>query len=321
MVRRVSLVLSIVIIVFAAAAALMRVAAAPSAGRAAAERLGIAYPAVIAHRGASYLAPEATAPAYILARDLGADFLEMDVQRTSDGVLIAYHDDTFERTTDVAERFPSRAKNPVADFTLAEVKSLDAGSWFNARFPDRARPSYRGLRVLTLDEVVAIASAARRPLGLYIESKNPEAYPGIEHEIIKALAARGWLDPRKVIFQSFSRDSLEAFAKAAPAVPRTYLVDEKMEKETGWKGLVAAAAEIGTGIGPVGYVAFPWNLGRAHREGLVVHVYTVNAPWQFSVLNFFGADGFFSDRCDLLMEYYGRKPAAAAVDILEKFKY
>lgn len=55
--------------------------------------------------------------------------------------------------------------------------------------------------------------------------------------------------------------------------------------------------------------------------GLVVHVYTVNAPWQFSVLNFFGADGFFSDRCDLLMEYYGRKPAAAAVDILEKFKY
>lgn len=303
MVRRVSLVLSIVIIVFAAAAALMRVAAAPSAGRAAAERLGIAYPAVIAHRGASYLAPEATAPAYILARDLGADFLEMDVQRTSDGVLIAYHDDTFERTTDVAERFPSRAKNPVADFTLAEVKSLDAGSWFNARFPDRARPSYRGLRVLTLDEVVAIASAARRTLGLYIESKNPEAYPGIEHEIIKALAARGWLDPRKVIFQSFSRDSLEAFAKAAPAVPRTYLVDEKMEKETGWKGLVAAAAEIGTGIGPVGYVAFPWNLGRAHREGLVVHVYTVNAPWQFSVLNFFGADGFFSDRCDLLMEY------------------
>jgi len=321
MVRRVSLVLSIVIIVFAAAAALMRVAAAPSAGKAAAERLGIAYPAVIAHRGASYLAPEATAPAYILARDLGADFLEMDVQRTSDGVLIAYHDDTFERTTDVAERFPSRAKNPVADFTLAEVKSLDAGSWFNARFPDRARPSYRGLRVLTLDEVVAIASAARRTLGLYIESKNPEAYPGIEHEIIKALAARGWLDPRKVIFQSFSRDSLEAFAKAAPAVPRTYLVDEKMEKETGWKGLVAAAAEIGTGIGPVGYVAFPWNLGRAHREGLVVHVYTVNAPWQFSVLNFFGADGFFSDRCDLLMEYYGRKPAAAAVDILEKFKY
>lgn len=321
MLRRVSLVLSIVIIVFAAAAALMRVAAAPSAGRAAAERLGIAYPAVIAHRGASYLAPEATAPAYILARDLGADFLEMDVQRTSDGVLIAYHDDTFERTTDVAERFPSRAKNPVADFTLAEVKSLDAGSWFNARFPDRARPSYRGLRVLTLDEVVAIASAARRTLGLYIESKNPEAYPGIEHEIIKALAARGWLDPRKVIFQSFSRDSLEAFAKAAPAVPRTYLVDEKMEKETGWKGLVAAAAEIGTGIGPVGYVAFPWNLGRAHREGLIVHVYTVNAPWQFSVLNFFGADGFFSDRCDLLMEYYGRKPAAAAVDILEKFKY
>ncbi len=321
MVRRVSIALSIVVIVLASAAVLVRLAASPSAGRAAAERLGVAYPAVIAHRGASYLAPEATAPAYILARDLGADYIEIDVQRTSDGVLIAYHDDTFERTTDVSERFPTRAKNPVGDFTLAEVKSLDAGSWFNARFPDRARPSYRGLRVLTFEEVVAIASAAGRTLGLYIESKNPEAYPGIEHEIIRTLAARGRLDPRRVIFQSFSRQSVETFAKAAPAVPRTYLVDEKMEKETGWKALVAAAAEIGTGIGPVGYVAFPWNLGKAHRQGLVVHVYTVNAPWQFSLLSFFGADGFFTDRCDLLMEYYGRKPAAAAKDILEKFKY
>ncbi len=146
MTRRLSLFLSVLVFIFAAAAVLIRVVAAPSAGKSAAERLGMAHPTVVAHRGASYLAPEATAPAYILARELGADYLEMDIQRTSDGVLIAYHDDTFERTTDVAARFPARAGNPVADFSLAEVKSLDAGSWFNARFPDRARPSYGGLK-------------------------------------------------------------------------------------------------------------------------------------------------------------------------------
>jgi len=321
MIRRVSLIASIVIFLIAAAAVTIRIVAAPSAGRAASERLGMVYPTVIAHRGASYLAPEATAPAYILARELGADYLELDVQRTSDGVLIAHHDDSFERNTDVAERFPSRAKNRVADFTLAEVKSLDAGSWFNALHPDRARRAYRGLKILTLEEVIAIASAAGRPVGLYIESKSPEMYPGIEQEIVGTLALRGRLDPRRLVFQSFSRESLKAFAKAAPAVPRTCLVDEKMERDSGWNGLVGAAAEIGTGMGPVGYVAYPWNLGRAHRAGLVVHVYTVNAPWQFSLLNFFGADGFFSDRCDLLMEYYGRKPAASPGDILEKFNY
>ncbi len=318
--RRLSIFLSISLII-AAAAVMVRVSAAPSAGKAAAERLGIVYPTVIAHRGASYLAPEATAPAYILARDLGADFLETDVQRTSDGVLIAYHDETFERTTDVAVRFPARAKNPVADFSLAEVKSLDAGSWFNARNPERARASYRGLQILTFEEVIAIASASRRPVGLYIESKSPELYPGIEYDIVKVLAARGRLDARRTIFQSFSGESLGVFAKAAPAIPRVYLIDEKMEKETGWKNLVRAAAGSGAGIGPVGYVAYPWNLGAAHRAGLIVHVYTVDAPWQFSALNFFGSDGFFTNRCDLLMEYYGRRPGMAPGDILEKFKY
>ncbi len=321
MTRRLSLFLFVVFFILAAAAVMIRVAAAPSAGKSAAERLGIIHPTVVAHRGASYLAPEATAPAYILARELGADYIEMDVQRTSDGVLIAYHDDTFERTTDIAVRFPTRAKNPVADFSLAEVKSLDAGSWFNARYPDRARPSYKGLQILTFEEVVAIASAARKPIGLYIESKSPELYPGIEYDIVKIVSRRGWLDAKKVIFQSFSRESLDIFARSAPAIPRVYLIDEKMEKESGWGKLVRTAAEAGSGIGPVGYVAFPWNLGAAHRAGLIAHVYTVNASWQFSVLNFFGADGFFTDRCDLLMEYYGRRPDRAPGDILEKFKY
>ena len=65
---------------------------------------GIAYPAVMAHRGASFDAPESTAPAYALARDLGADYLELDLQRTSDGVLVVVHDNDLQRTSDVAAR-------------------------------------------------------------------------------------------------------------------------------------------------------------------------------------------------------------------------
>ena len=58
------------------------------------EEAGVPHPAVIAHRGASYYAPEETEPAYLLARDLGATYLELDLQRTKEGVLIAFHDDT-----------------------------------------------------------------------------------------------------------------------------------------------------------------------------------------------------------------------------------
>src|SRR5215216_189712 len=71
----------------------------PSKGKALAQAAGLPHPAIIAHRGASYLAPEGTRPAYLMARELGVDYLESDVQRTRDGVLIALHDDTLSRTS------------------------------------------------------------------------------------------------------------------------------------------------------------------------------------------------------------------------------
>ena len=104
---------------------------------------GIPHPAVIAHRGASFDAPESTAASYKLARDLGADYLEMDLQRSKDGVLFALHDNNLQRTTDVATKFPERKDSPANAFTMAELKTLDAGSWFNTAYPDRARPVLR----------------------------------------------------------------------------------------------------------------------------------------------------------------------------------
>lgn len=197
-----------------------------SQGAALAKAHGIAHPAVIAHRGASHDAPESTAPAYRLARDLGADYLELDLQRSRDGVLVAVHDDNLSRTTDVARRFPARARSPVSAFTLAELKSLDAGSWYNQAYPERARAAFVGLQLLTLDEVMDIAEAnpARRP-GLYIETKVPALFPGIEQELQAALQARGWLDrPGRVVLQSFDRTSLALLHKAMPQVPKVQLL-------------------------------------------------------------------------------------------------
>lgn len=187
---------------------------------------GIPYPAVIAHRGASFDAPESTAPAYLLARDLGADYLELDLQRSRDGALVVLHDGDLLRTSDVAQRFPERKLSPVSAFSLAELKTLDVGSWYNQAYPGRARASFVGLKILTLDEIMAIAEGNphQRP-GLYIETKNPTLFPGIERDLHAALQARGWLDtPGRVVLQSFDRASLSLLHKAMPQVPKVLLL-------------------------------------------------------------------------------------------------
>ncbi|WP_095051565.1 glycerophosphodiester phosphodiesterase [Pseudomonas sp. Irchel s3b2] len=206
-----------------------------------ATRLGIPHPAVIAHRGASFDAPESTAAAYKLARDLGADYLEMDLQRSKDGVLFALHDNNLQRTTDVASKFPERKDSLANEFTIAELKTLDAGSWFNSAYPDRARPSYAGLKILTLDEIIDIAQG--NPLhkpGLYIETKEPKQFPGIERDLKDKLQDRGWLSPTgsklaksnlavgqgkgKVVLQTFEKSSLELLEKEMPQVPKILLL-------------------------------------------------------------------------------------------------
>ncbi len=206
-----------------------------------ASRLGIPHPAVIAHRGASFDAPESTAAAYKLARDLGADYLEIDLQRSKDGVLFALHDNNLQRTTDVATKFPDRKDSLANEFTIAELKTLDAGSWFNTAYPDRARPSYAGLKILTLDEIIDIAQG--NPLhkpGLYIETKEPKQFPGIERDLKDKLQDRGWLSPAgsklaksdlavgqgkgKVVLQTFEKSSLELLQQEMPKVPKILLL-------------------------------------------------------------------------------------------------
>jgi glycerophosphoryl diester phosphodiesterase len=284
-------------------------------------KTGIPAKAVIAHRGASWFAPEETAPSYILARELGADYLEFDIQLTSDGVPVLFHDDTLERTTNVAEIFPERKSGAVSAFTLTELKRLDAGSWFNKKSPDRARPSYKNLSILSLDEVIKIASSGRSGQRLYIESKSPEINPGVEEKIVSLLKTAGWLDKSKVVFQSFSLESLKRFRELAPEISRVYLVDEKMEKESGWDKIVKEAATIADAVGPVGYIAWPGNIRKAHKAGLIVHVYTINALWQVRLVNLFGADGIFTDRCDMLLRHYGRDLKVDPASILKKYGY
>lgn len=310
-------------------------------GRELAERLGVPRPAIIAHRGASYLAPEETAPAYLLAREMGVDYLELDLQRTKDGVLIAVHDDDLRRTTNIAEVFPGRKTDAVDKFTFTELQSLDAGSWFNRRFPDRARASFKNVRILRLEDVMNIAESGSHKPGLYIETKSARRFPGVEKQLAEILTARGWIKPlgrgvsesprterarvpARVIFQSFEPDSLARLKELAPQVPAMLLIDETMMRKDGWDALLKRAKQVGIGIGTWGYrwsrdpgwsmkdapnrylTTWPWYTGQAHRAGLLVHPWTVDDRWEMWMVSLFGADGFFTNRPDLALLFYGR---------------
>jgi glycerophosphoryl diester phosphodiesterase len=179
--------------------------------------------AVIAHRGTIYWAPELTEAAFRWARNTGADYLELDVHRSKDSMLIIMHDKTFKRTTDVAEKFPGREADPIGSFTLEEIMMLDAGSAFNKKNPDQALQSFAGQNVLVFEDVFRIAEGksikrnqdgtrvftkdeagvyhfeyeadpadnGHRP-GIYIETKIPDEYPGLEEQVYAELTRIGW---------------------------------------------------------------------------------------------------------------------------------
>ena len=322
-------------------------------GKELAGRLGVPRPAIIAHRGASYFAPEETAPAYLLAREMGVDYLELDLQRTKDGVLVALHDDDLRRTTNIAEVFPGRETDTVDKFTFAELQSLDAGSWFNTRFPDLARPSFKNVRLLRLEDVMDIAEGGLHKPGLYIETKSARRFPGVEKQLVEILTARGWIRPRasesprtedarvpaRVIFQSFEPDSLALLKELAPQVPAILLIDETMMRKDGWDALLRKAKQLGAGIGTWGYqwsrdpgwsnkdapsryvTTWPWYTGQAHRAGLLVHSWTVDDRWEMWMVSLFGADGFFTNRAESALLFYGRADHIDLKPMWEKIGY
>lgn len=138
-------------------------------------------PLIIAHRGASHLAPENTLVAAEQAVMFGADGIEVDLTISYDGVIFLLHDDTLRRTTNVAEVFPERAGENAASFNFSELRSLDAGSWFVDSDPfktiqdgyisESTAESYRGELIPSLEEIINFTRD--NGLLLDIDAKGP----------------------------------------------------------------------------------------------------------------------------------------------------
>jgi glycerophosphoryl diester phosphodiesterase len=270
-------------------------------------------PLIISHRGASYWAPEESKPSYLLASQLGGDFWEMDIQRTRDGVLIAIHDLDLKRTTNVADVFPGREKNPVDSFTWAELQQLDLGPQFNKNFKARARPTFKNLKILSFEDVVKLAVETKYRGGLYVESKNPERYPGIEDQMITILKKYNWLDQdnkalHSLVFQSFGEESILVFKEKAPQIERTFLIEGK--DFLNWKKDINFGIQNECTLGPDKLMFKMPSVKKALlSSGRPIHGWTVDSTKDLTQALQLNFAGVFTNRTDLAIQVLRKQPA------------
>ncbi|NYI76093.1 glycerophosphodiester phosphodiesterase [Nocardioides panzhihuensis] len=256
---------------------------------------------VTAHRGASAYAPENTLAAFAVGIEQRADWIESDVQATKDGELVLMHDTTLSRTTDVEQRFPGRSPWRVKDFTLAEIKTLDAGSWFGEE--------YAGEPVPTLKEMVEQVRSSRS--GILMELKSPGLYPGIEKKVAAEFDSfpgyvRSAVAARRLAVQSFDFGSMKTYKSIQPEVPVGLLGTPAYPDLDSYTW----ADQINPHYGSfdASYVA------RVHALGMDIHSWTVDDAATMSAVLDRGVDGVITNRPDVLENVIAERRAADAHD-------
>ena len=229
----------------------------------------------IAHRGASGYAPENTLAAFRRAVAQGATFIETDLHLTRDAHFIAVHDETVDRTTN--------GQGHVHQMTLAEVRRLDAGSWFASEFMSE--------RIPTLDEILDFSR--KNDVVFYLELK-PNGFWGGEHALISAL--RNATEIARSVIISFDPAILSSLRKIEPTLMTGLLhdgsIDNPFEKalEIGARQLVVR-----------GDLVTPHVIQHARKQDLQVVCWTVNSPAHMRMLASAGVDGIMTDYPDRLL--------------------
>ena len=240
---------------------------------------------VIAHRGASGYAPEHTFASYTLAMQQKADFVEPDLGVSKDNVLICLHDDTLERTTNIADVFADRPSANVGsrqagphwlalDFTIDEIKRLDAGKWYKSEFA--------GARVPTFQEMIDLL---RGKAGLYPELKSVQLYKSHNIDQVKLfidlIRKNGLEKPESlrttpVVIQSFDEPAIRRVSIELPTIPRVFLTGNDADVTD---ARLRALAAFATGIAPEKAVIarHPEMVKAAHAAGLTVTSWTFRA--------------------------------------------
>ena len=246
---------------------------------------------IVAHRGASGMAPENTMEAFKLGVEAGADAIELDVHLTADGQLAVIHDDTLDRTTNRTGR--------VADLTMDEIREADAGAAFAG--PDGEGHPFegRGLTVPTLPEVLDWLPDST---GIVIEIKARAA----SDAVVKAIADHPAKADGRVSVISFDEATIDRVRELDPGIRTGYLVapGQSLDEAFAW-----ASGRGHTGVHPweadLGADPLPL-LAQARILGLEVGCYVVDDPGRMRFLSDTGLWGFVTDVPEVAVETLGR---------------
>ena len=232
----------------------------------------------VAHRGATGYAPENTIAAFDLAVDMKADYIEIDVQRSKDGKLVLIHDTTVDRTTD--------GTGKVGDLTFEQLRSLDAGSWKGEQFVGEPIPTFE-----------EILDRYHGKIGILIELKAPELYPGIEEQVAEVLKERNLDKPQneKIIIQSFNFESVKRVDQLLPQVPVGVLTSNRADTT------FEALQEFSTyadWFNPSYGIVTEELVNQVHSQGMQIGSWTVRSQEAADFLFEMGVDAIISDYPD-----------------------
>jgi glycerophosphoryl diester phosphodiesterase len=240
---------------------------------------------VIAHRGFSGTAPENTRIAFKKALDLGVDMIELDVHLSKEGEVVVIHDDTLNRTTN--------GKGKVAEYTLKELKQLDAGS--------SSSPPYSGETIPALKEVLQLVES-RVPL--IIELKKGEmgllTLIDLADRAFREVEKSGMLN--QVLFASFEHSAIERIRERNPHVPVAFISGKDWNfpsEMTGGNPIPILSCRA--------RVLNPSNISRAHKQGIKVFAWTLNTEEEMERFVKMGVDGIITDYPDRLIKILQRK--------------
>lgn len=235
---------------------------------------------IIAHRGAPTVAPENTAASFKKAAELGAKWIEFDTQLCKSGDWVIIHDETLERTTN--------GTGKVSDYTVDELKVLDAGSWFN--------PYFQGERILTLFEVLKLAVR----LGLYcqIEVKASTAPTPKELLNLKQLIEDSHISKTSYVISSFNESVLQGLQKQDKTLALAYSVDN-IEADTIDKVLDADYFFLHCDYETLQIE----QLTQIMQRKIKILLYTINHPKLARMYFDLGVTAIFSDFPNLLLNF------------------
>ncbi|MDQ0273463.1 glycerophosphodiester phosphodiesterase [Cytobacillus purgationiresistens] len=235
---------------------------------------------IYAHRGLSGRYPENTMDAFQAALEAGAQGIELDVQLSKDGQMVIIHDEKINRTTD--------GTGYVKDFSYAELRQFDAGSWFNPVFANQYIP--------TLEEVFKWATKDGNQLIINVELKNDVIrYEGLEEKVLSLLYRYRLQD--RVILSSFNPESVKRLRELDANMKIGYLI----------LGIHKNAVKIAENIGANAiHCEEAFALSQYGKEaisaGFPLRIYTVNEASKFKVLFEAGAEVIMTDYPDLPLE-------------------